>query len=125
MSTRAKIILKDDRSVLYFYRHSDGYPDGTLPTLNKFLNYIIEGKIQDDAMQSAGWLVLLGAQEYSTYWDHKSDNPKRKTKTKEEILEPIIDWKCGAFEPCDGKIGGIDYEYTIDVVKKELTYKKV
>ena len=27
MSTRANIIIKDARTTLYFYRHSDGYPE--------------------------------------------------------------------------------------------------
>ena len=31
MSTRANIIIKDSYQEQIFYRHSDGYPDGTLP----------------------------------------------------------------------------------------------
>ena len=125
MSTRAKVVIKDDHSEQYFYRHSDGYPDGALPTLKKFMNYIKTGQIRDNTMQSAGWLVLLGAQEYSDYWDHKGPmNAEKKSKTKEEILEPIIDWKCGAYEPSTDNVGWCDYVYIIDLVKKELTYIK-
>lgn len=40
MSTRANIILRDCNDEMIFYRHSDGYPDGTLPTLGKFLEWI-------------------------------------------------------------------------------------
>lgn len=40
MSTRANIIITDGWDELIFYRHSDGYPAGTLPSLNQFLNLI-------------------------------------------------------------------------------------
>ena len=64
MSTRASIIIKDEDEKLIFYRHSDGYPTGTMPTLNKFLELVKSGKIRDNVGQSAGWLIILGALEY-------------------------------------------------------------
>lgn len=60
MSTRANIIIKDRHTTLYFYRHSDGYPEATGVDLQKF----IEGyskHLRLDAMQSAGWLIIHGA----------------------------------------------------------------
>ena len=46
MSTRANIIIRDDVNKLFFYRHSDGYPEGTLPTLKQFTGLISSGKIR-------------------------------------------------------------------------------
>lgn len=66
MSTRANIVIKDRHDKLFFYRHSDGYPEGTLPTLNKFIDWVKSGKIRDNVSQAAGWLIILGALEYNT-----------------------------------------------------------
>lgn len=66
MSTRANIIITDGQDKLFFYRHSDGYPSGTLPTLNLFLEWVKVGKIRDNVQQAAGWLILIGANEYKT-----------------------------------------------------------
>jgi len=67
MSTRAGVIIKDGHDELHFYRHSDGYPEGTLPTLEKFLNLVKEGKIRNNVDQAAGWLIIIGAEEYNKY----------------------------------------------------------
>lgn len=134
MSTRANIVLKESYSYkaknglqreqtneLIFYRHSDGYPEGTLPTLNKFLEWLRKGKIRKDLSQSAGWLILLGAMEYDTI-------PKFKTKDgyvrdTETITDPT-DWKCGAYEPTTCIHGDIDYLYEVDVVNCTVTVKQ-
>lgn len=100
MSTRANVIIKDDFGKLYFYRHSDGYPEGALPTLEKYVEKIKSGRIRRDAMQSAGWLILLGYDEY------KHHQP---------------DWKVGAYEPCPCITGGIEYLYIIDLSKSEIS----
>jgi len=106
MSTRANIIIKDGNEKLWFYRHSDGYPEGTLPTLNKFLNLIKEGKIRDNISQAAGWLILIGHEEYGS-------------------KNPLYDWKVGAYEPTIGRHGDIEYLYTIDLEKKEIKVEEV
>lgn len=110
MSTRANIIIKDEYSKLWFYRHSDGYPEGTLPSLNKFLDLVKEGKIRDSLSQAAGWLIVIGREEYA---ESRSINPRS------------MDWKVGAYEPTVGKHGDIEYLYTIDLVKKTIKYKAV
>lgn len=66
MSTRAGIVLIDESGdTLHFYRHYDGYPKGTMPTLKKFLNLVKKGQIRDNVGQAGGWLVLIGAMEYN------------------------------------------------------------
>src|SRR5690348_10367703 len=85
MSTRANIILQETFSWedekneqqttterLYFYRHSDGYPDGTMPSLKIFIDWVKKGKIRDNVSQSAGWLILIGAMEYNTIPEFKA-----------------------------------------------------
>ena len=104
MSTRANIILKDNMGEVIYYRHSDGYPDGTLPTLNEFLDNVKSGKIRDNVTQSSGWLVLIGHNEYGS---------------------KIDEWKVGAYEITSTIHGDIEYLYTIDLDLKTITYTKV
>jgi hypothetical protein len=111
MSTRCQVIIKDSYSEVWFYRHSDGYPEAVIPSLEKFLSWVKEGKIRADAMQASGWLVILGHNEYQV-----SDEPGN---------DPVFDWKVGAYEPCTPEEHeDIEYLYTVDLEKKEITYKE-
>lgn len=154
MSTRAGIIIKDKFDSIHFYRHSDGYPEGTLPTLKEFLDLVKSKKIRNNTSQASGWLVIIGAKEYNnrigivcpkckTSTKENGDNleyedkvcPKcgKKTHTDEiefpaeTALSPENDWKVGAYEPTKSvhKHGDLEYIYTIDLDKLEITYKKV
>lgn len=109
MSTRANIIIKDGEDKLFFYRHSDGYPEGTLPTLEKFLAWVKAGKIRDNVSQASGWLIIIGAMEYETRI------PECEKCTPD-------DWKVGAYEPTTGIHGDVEYIYTIDLEKRTITY---
>ncbi len=97
MSTRANIIIKDNYSKLFFYRHSDGYPEGTLPSLNVFLDRVKQGKIRDNVSQAAGWLIAIGMEEQ------------------------YYSWKVGSYEPTTGIHGDIEYLYIIDLESKTIT----
>jgi len=105
MSTRANIIIKDSDAKLIFYRHSDGYPDYTGKDLKDFVKGYTNGSFRDNAIQSAGHLILRGHQEYKKYTS--------------------MDWKVGAYEPTDSIHGDIEYLYTIDLEKRVLTCKDV
>lgn len=109
MSTRANIIVKDKYSKLWFYRHSDGYPEETMPTLNKFLDLIKSGKIRSNPMQSAGWLIVIGREDYH------GNTP----------VDKATDWKVGAYEPTDRQHGDIEYLYTVDLDKMTIDIKEV
>jgi len=102
MGTRANILIRDDSGdILWFYRHSDGYPEGTLPTLEKFLDLVKSGKIRNNVNQACGWLVLIGHEEYKNYSENNS-------------------WKIGAYEPSTCAIGGTEFFYEIHLGKKEI-----
>lgn len=109
MSTRANIVIKDSNSKLYFYRHSDGYPDGARPLLDRFMTLVTEGKIRNNVGQSAGWLVLLGAMEYDTC-----------AIPSDYLAFSNKDWKCGAMEPTTGIHGDIDWFYVLDLTTKTV-----
>jgi len=118
MSTRAQVIIKDEfGDELWFYKHSDGYLKGTMPLLEKFLDWVKSGKIRDNVEQASGWLILIGANEYKKRWDGT---------IKEDVTQPDEDrasgWKCGAFEicPCRRTHGDIEHLYLIDLDKKEI-----
>ena len=105
MSTRANIIITDSDDELIFYRHSDGYPEGTLPTLQKFIDWVKVGLIRDNVGQAAGWLILIGAEEYR---DHCSYPPQ----------PGIYGWKCGAYEPTCYIHSDIEFLYVVDLAAK-------
>ncbi len=122
MSTRANIILKDGSEKLFFYRHSDGYPEGVTPTLDILANWIKSGKVRNNLGQCAGWLVVIGALEYQTLpaglftasgLSYLDDN---RDKIIEQDLTMIPkDWKVGAYEPTTGLHGDIQYLYIFDI----------
>jgi hypothetical protein len=121
MSTRCQILIKDDYGDgILFYRHSDGYPDGAMPTLQKFMDWIRRGIIRDNAEQAAGWLVLIGAKEYDKKYVDFDSVPKKN------LFEPDTDdagmgWKCGAYEPAKSRHGDIEYLYILDLNAKTIT----
>ena len=110
MSTRSIAAITDGRGKpTLFYRHSDGYPDGVRPTLDQFCEWLREGKIRNNATQSAGWLVLLGHREYVEMherwagFEGASDAEKELAEAHRR-MEPIgekgvLGWKSGAYEP--------------------------
>lgn len=129
MSTRCQVIVKDSfGGELWFYRHNDGDPEGTMPSLEKFLQWAREGKIRDNVEQASGWLILIGALEYGTVYPWRSPDGKERPKTIEELFTPSGEkgnWECGAFEPSvPHEHGDIEYLYTIDLAKKEITYEE-
>jgi len=122
MSTRANIILKDGTDKLFFYRHSDGYPEGVTPTLDILANWIKSGKVRNNIGQSAGWLIIIGALEYQSLpaglftaggMSYMDDNRDRIIE-KDLAMAPR-DWKVGAYEPTTGIHGDIEYLYVFDI----------
>lgn len=123
MSTRAGVILKDGDDELYFYRHSDGYPDGANPTLNKFLDYLKTGKIRNNISQAAGWLVLIGNDEYVNEGYCGSCQLFDSDKQPEDNYS---NWKASSYEPCPKSHinDSLEWVYVIDVPKKTMkTYE--
>ncbi len=130
MSTRANIILKEGKQELFFYRHSDGYPDGVLPTLNIFMDWLKSDKIRNNLSQGSGWLIILGAIEYGSIPKYESTEielwpGKTEIEPHLETIAAPQDWKVGAYEPTAGIHGDIEWLYEINLDKKELTYKEV
>jgi len=107
MSTRANIVIKDNYSKLWFYRHSDGYPETTAESLGVFMSWLRSGMIRDNTGQAAGWLIILGNSEYD----------QGRTPNKEDNFSG---WKVGAYEPTTGIHGDIEYLYEIDLEKQTL-----
>lgn len=113
MSTRANIKVIEGDAVLWFYRHSDGYPEGAMPLLNEFMGYLESGAIRQDISQASGWLILLGHQEYIKE-GHAKEKPDKD--------DGFSGWKVGSIEPTTQQHGDIEYLYTIDIKAKSLTY---
>ena len=125
MSTRANIVIKDKHNQLIFYRHSDGYPEGTLPSLKKFMSWVKSRKIRDNVSQAAGWLILIGAQEYDKVYVGAGKSRKKTTLTEPAKDDPISGWKVGAYEPTTAIHGDIDYRYTLDLTAKTIIVEEM
>jgi len=128
MSTRSQVIIKDAYDEQWFYRHSDGYPSGNLPQLQKLIKWYDEGLIRDNVEQSAGWLILIGAREYDHY--HEFENGKVRKIPKDDICKPskkdLSSWKCGSYEiSVPREHGDIEYLYIINIEDKTLTIKRM
>ena len=111
MSTRASIVITDEiGGKLYFYRHCDGYPDGAMPTLKRFINAVKAGKIRKNVGQACGWLILMGADEdfykaENLGLDSLSRDIGEKLEKYKNLIstDPKYNWKCGAIEPTYGR----------------------
>lgn len=113
MGTRCNIKITDDYGgELWFYRHSDGYPDCVMTTLEPLMDKLREGLLRDNVGQFGGWLIVIGNKEY---------NRTRGLPTKRGFST----WKCGAYEPTTGQHGDIDYLYHIDLSRKSLMFRRV
>lgn len=133
MSTRANIKLKDGYSTAWYYRHSDGYPSGALPTLAKFMHAVNQGKIRKDNSQGGGWLILLGAQEYAYtgHYDKEKGYIAIPYTEIKQICEgfnsddAVSGWKVGSIEPTDCQHGDIEFLYTLDLRKGIIEWEHV
>lgn len=99
MSTRAQIIIHDTESYLLFYRHSDGYSECVLPSLNTLLDRVRSGELRNNTEQFSGWLVESGRLEY--FPDGKRENGYA--------------WKVGAYEPSAGLHDDTEFLYVVDL----------
>ena len=102
--------LQDNDNKLYFYRHYDGYPEGILPLLVKFMQAMIHGKLRSNVSQSAGWLVVLG------YFEK---NPISRLE-----MMHIDGWRVGSIEPTTALHGDIDYCYILNLADKAIIIEK-
>ena len=125
MSTRCNIIIKDGHDQLWFYRHSDGYPSGALPTLKKFMQWVKDRRIRDNVSQAAGWLIIIGHQEYRP----TAEGNKEHYEAPQFVPggeSSLSDWKVGAYEPTICQHGDIEYLYTLDLTKpNEIKVKTI
>ena len=125
MSTRANIIIKDQYDLLYFYRHSDGYPEVTRDqSLCIFMNWLQKGLIRENVSQAAGWLIVLGAGEYDYTWTSEGSSENNTLLKNKQPIEGSYGWQVGAYEPTTGIHGDIEWIYEVDLISKTLkTYK--
>ena len=119
MSTRCHVVLMDSyENQVWFYRHSDGYPSGVQPTLDKFCEWRNQDRIRDDPMQAAGWLVLLGMQEYAT-GEYGTPHQDTQLKNLAPGVEGFSGWKIGAYEPTNTCFSDAQYLHVVDMEKGE------
>lgn len=64
MSTRASVQIIDGNHVLYFYQHSDGYPEGLGEWLSRCLKLPCVESCKDDPEYLAGFLMMEVNRDY-------------------------------------------------------------
>jgi hypothetical protein len=125
MSTRCNIIIKDEYGdQLIFYRHSDGYPRGALPTLKQFMQWVKDEHIRDNVNQASGWLILIGAKENEMEYLGNGKHQKKKSLTEPNPKDDFSGWQCGAYEPTSCIHGDIEYLYTLDLNKQTILVQR-
>lgn len=116
MSTRANVIIKDAHTELYFYRHSDGYPECTGANLRRFVEGYKAGFMRDNAAQSAGWLIIDGHVEYLAQF--------KQGFTGIPTADRFSGWKVGAYEPTTQLHGDVEYVYIVDLEAMTLSCRE-
>jgi hypothetical protein len=91
-----------------------------MPVLQEYMAYVKEGTLRSDVMQSAGWLIILGHQEYV----REELSPEKPQKAG------YSGWKCGSIEPLPQgvypeDIGDAEHHYILDIENKTITHIKL
>jgi len=123
VSTRANIVLYDQsyRGKMWFYKHSDGYPEGTLPLILRFMKMVEEGQIRRNTVQAGGWMVLLGMQDHAWMFGLPQVTLLDYYRRKAEC-STALSWKIGSVEPTTGQHGDIEWLYRLDLLTNVLQY---
>jgi hypothetical protein len=112
MSTRCNIKVTSKqfgkKDTLYFYQHGDGYPEGIMPTLTKFVQMVADDKLRNNIEQACGWLIVLG-----------------REAAGDVFQSPGYNWKVGCIEPAVGIHGDISYLYEVDLTNLTVLCKSV
>lgn len=140
MTVRSQIKIVDNGgSELWFYRHSDGDPEGNLPVLREFVGMIKKGLIRNNIGQSAGWLIVMGVKEYAYNllpdtpankeldWDARKEKANKIPIKKIAPIRGTMGWKVGAYEPCPCKEIHCDvgWIYEVNVETNEIKISTV
>lgn len=121
MSTRANIIIKDESTTMYMYRHSDGYPKCAGAELVRFIQSYYSGAMRPNVVQSAGWLIVAGHAEYLNESGAKIDDFKKPFTGKADASDRYSGWKVGAIELTDSLHCDVEYIYIIDLKRMTLS----
>ena len=106
MSTRCNIVVRDGDKELWFYRHSDGYPESVLPDLEPLMEKLRDCTLRDNLSQFCGWLIVKGHEDFH----------KRHPGWAEE--------KVGNYEPTTGVHCVVQFVYELDLREKTLTVEE-
>lgn len=68
---------------------------------------VADGKIRDNVNQGAGWLIVIGHEEYI-----------------DQRAKGYSTWKVGAYEPTTQRHGDIEYLYVVDLEDKTIEVYK-
>ena len=129
MSISANVqIIDNDGGRVCFYRHSDGNPNWVLPDLHEFLRWVAAGRIRDNPIQAAGWLMLIGVRNYRARLQEMSEDPlanlgpmpTKPYAPAEGDARNGYAWRVGYYQQSGGLVGGAEYRYTVHVADRTI-----
>jgi hypothetical protein len=119
MSTRAQITIEGQCGpTIYLYKHSDGYPEGVLPTLRPFVKFFFKNRGFDPEYFMARLTMAFGADE--AQWKAKElAKAKARVAGGDKIAQSTVDFYEGekntiGFGLDCGLHGDIEYLYTVN-----------
>jgi len=128
MSTRAQIIIKDSNDCeQWFYRHSDGDPEGVTPSLNKFCEYANGGEIRGNVDQASGWLVIIGHRDMLEREERLLQNYSDEERERmRQGIQNVDGWKCGDYQPCGCRTlhPDIEFLYVVELSETWTTWRE-
>ena len=129
MSTSANVqVIDDNGQRVCFYRHDDGNPDSVLPDLHEFPCWAAAGRIRDNAIQAAGWLMLIGVRNYRGMLQEMAEDtlanlgpmPTKPYAPAEGDARNGYTWRVGDYQPSGGLVVGAEYRYTMHVADRTI-----
>lgn len=77
MSTRCQIKLRETENNIYIYKHSDGYPEGVIPTLKPFVDRFFKNRGYDPDYLLAQIVRQFAAKDYEQGHTARANGDKR------------------------------------------------
>jgi len=111
MGIRANIHITDEfGGELWYYRGHDGWPEATMPSLQRLIGWVRNGTLNRSVLDTSGWLILLGIQVAAK--SRLIPRPQEITR-----ITPKTYGRCvGVFDVTTGRHDDIDYLYDVDLV---------
>lgn len=123
MSTRAQIKVSDQP--IYIYKHSDGYPEGVMPTLEPAVKYFHEQRGYDPEYMVARILMAFALAEEKFRQERIKEFERLRNSTEERLYKMYSKPEVLGFGLDLQVHGDIQYMYHVDARTGEIRVEEV